>query len=119
MTLIFCDFLFDGGALLFDDADDDDGGASIASGLSFVVLSFDVDDDEDDNFVTTAICCAGLKNNKIEIKYNFTIFLKLKKFLFCLSLCLSIHQRDALLNPHSQRNAILQRRGFDNVTVEI
>ena len=59
MTLIFCDFLlFDGDALLFDD-DDDDGGASIASGLSFVELSFDVDDADDDvDFVTTAICCA-------------------------------------------------------------
>ena len=118
MTLIFCDFLlFVGGALLFDD--DDDDGASIASGLSLVELLFDVDDDGDDDFVTTAICCAGLKNNKIEIKYNFTIFLKLKNSFFCLSLCLNIHQRDALVNPHSQRNAILQRRGLDNVTVEI
>ena len=56
MTLIFCDFLFDdGGALLFDD----DGGASMASGLSLVELSFDVDDVDDDvDFVTTAICCA-------------------------------------------------------------
>ena len=61
MTLIFCDFLFVGGALLFDD--DDDGGASIASGLSLVALLFDVDDGEDVAFVTTAICCAGLKNN--------------------------------------------------------
>ena len=67
MTLIFCDFLlFVGGALLFDD-DDDDSGASIASGLSLVELSFDVDDDDDVDFVTTAICCAGLKNNNIEI----------------------------------------------------
>ena len=57
MTLILFDF--DGGALLFDDADDDDGGASIASGLSLVELSFDVDDVDDDvDFVTTAICCA-------------------------------------------------------------
>ena len=65
MTLIFCDFLlFVGGALLFDD-DDDDGGASIASGLSLVELSFDIDDDDDDvDFVTTAICCAGLKTTK-------------------------------------------------------
>ena len=63
MTLIFCDFLlFVGGALLFDD--DDDGGASMASGLSFVELSFDVDDDDDVDFVTTAICCAGLKTTK-------------------------------------------------------
>ena len=59
MTLIFCDFLlFVGSALLFD------GGASIASGLSFVVLSFDVDDEDDVDFVTTAICCAGLKTTK-------------------------------------------------------
>ena len=67
MTLIFCDFLlFVGGALLVDD-DDDDGGASIASGLSLDVLSFDVDDDDDDvDFVTTAICCAGLKQQKIK-----------------------------------------------------
>ena len=57
MTLIFCDFLFDGGTLLFDD----DAGASIASGLSFVELSFDVDDEGDADFVTTAICCAELK----------------------------------------------------------
>ena len=57
MTLIFCDFLFDGDALLFDD-DDDDGGASIASGLSLVELSFDDDDDDDVKFVTTAICSA-------------------------------------------------------------
>ena len=63
MTLIFCDFLLFVGALLFDD----DGGASIASGLSFVELSFDVDDDDDVDFVTIAICCAGLKTNKIEI----------------------------------------------------
>ena len=63
MTLIFCDFLFDCGALLFDD-DDDDGGASIASGLSLVELSFDVDDVNDVDFVTTAICCAGLKTTK-------------------------------------------------------
>ena len=63
MTLIFCDFLlFVGGALLFDD-DDDDGGASIASGLSLVELSFDIDDDDVD-FVTTAICCEGLKTTK-------------------------------------------------------
>ena len=72
MTLIFCDFsLFVGGAFLFDD-DDDDGGASIASGLSFVELSFDVDDDDDVDFVTTAICCAGLKTtntNRNLIKY--------------------------------------------------
>ena len=62
MILILFDFLlFVGGALLFDDADDDDGGASIASGLSLVELSFDADDDEDVDFVTTAICCAGLK----------------------------------------------------------
>ena len=62
MTLIFCDcLLFVGAALLFFDDDDDDGGASIARGLSFVELSFDVDDDEGFNFVTTAICCAGLK----------------------------------------------------------
>ena len=61
MTLIFCDFLLFVGGALFDD-DDDDGGASIASGFSFVELSFDVDDvDDDDDFVTTAICCAGLK----------------------------------------------------------
>ena len=68
MTLIFCDFLlFVGSALLFDD-DDDDGGASIASGLSFVELSFDVDDDDDDaDFVTTAICCAGLKTTKYKL----------------------------------------------------
>ena len=66
MTLIFCDFLlFDGAALLFDD--DDDGGASIASGLSFVELSFDVDDDDDDDFVTTAICCEGLKTTKYKL----------------------------------------------------
>ena len=66
MTLIFCDFLlFVGGALLVDDDDDDDdGGASIASGLSFVELSFDVDDGDDVDFVTTAICCAGLKTTK-------------------------------------------------------
>ena len=65
MTLIFCDFLlFVGDALLFDDADDDDDGASIASGLSLVELSFDVDDDDDVDFVTTAICCAGLKTTK-------------------------------------------------------
>ena len=65
MTLIFCDFLlFVGGALLVDD---DDGGASIASGLSLVELSFDVDDDDDD-FVTTAICCAGLKTTKYKYK---------------------------------------------------
>ena len=60
MILIFCDFLlFVGRALLFDD-DDDDGGASIASGLSLVELSFD-DDDDDVDFVTTAICCEGLR----------------------------------------------------------
>ena len=63
MTLIFCDFLFDG-AVLFDDDDDDDDGASIPSGLSFVELSFDDDDDDDVDFVTTAICCAGLKTTK-------------------------------------------------------
>ena len=64
MTLIFCDFLLIvGSALLFDDNDDDDG-ASIASGLSLVELSFDVDDDDDVDFVTTAICCAGLKTTK-------------------------------------------------------
>ena len=64
MTLIFCDFLlFVGGALLFDD-DDDVGGASIASGLSFVELLFDVDDDDDNVFVTMATCCAGLKTTK-------------------------------------------------------
>ena len=68
MTLIFCDFLlFVGGALLFDD-DDDDGGASIARGLSLVELLFDVDDDDDVDFVTTAICCAGLKITNIEIE---------------------------------------------------
>ena len=68
MTLIFCDFLlFVGGTLLFDD-DDDDGGASIASGLSFVELPFDVDDDDNVDFVTTAICCAGLKT-----KYKYKI----------------------------------------------
>ena len=68
MTLIFCDFLlFVGSALLFDD-DDDDGGASIASGLSLVELSFDVDDDDDVDFVTTAICCAGLKTTKYKYK---------------------------------------------------
>ena len=62
--MIFCDFLlFDGAALLFDD-DDDDGGASIASGLSLVELSFEVDDDNNVDFVTTAICCAGLKQTK-------------------------------------------------------
>ena len=74
MTLIFCDF--DGGALLFDD-DDDDGGASMASGLSFVELSFDVDDDDDVKFVTTAICCEGLKqqNTNLKCNKNFTIFL--------------------------------------------
>ena len=64
MTLIFCDFLlFVGAALLFED-DDDDGGASIASGL--VELSFDVDEDVDFDFVTTAICCAGLKTTRIK-----------------------------------------------------
>ena len=69
MTLIFCDFLlFVGGAFLFDDDDDDDGGASIASGLSLVELSFDVDDDDDIDFVTTAICCAGLKTTKYKYK---------------------------------------------------
>ena len=71
MTLIFCDFLlFVGGALLFDDDDDDDDddGASIARGLSFVELSFDVDDDDDVDFVTTAICCAGLKTTKYKYK---------------------------------------------------
>ena len=63
MTLIFCDFL------LFDDDDeDDDGGASMASGLSLVELSFDVDDDDDVDFVTTAICCAGLKITKYKYK---------------------------------------------------
>ena len=113
MTLIFCDFLlFVGGALLFDD--DDDDGASIARGLSLVELSFDVDDDDDVDFVTTAICCAGLKNNKIQIILQFS-----QVNFFRLLLCLNIHQRDALANPHSQRNAILQRRSFDNVTVEI
>ena len=67
--MIFCDFLlFVGDALLFDD-DDDDGGASIASSLSFVELSFDVDDDDDDDgFVTIAICCAGLKTTKYKKK---------------------------------------------------
>ena len=60
MTLIFCDFLCVGSALLFDD-DDDDGGASIASGLSLVELLIDVDDDDDVKFVITAICCEGLK----------------------------------------------------------
>ena len=60
VTLIFCDFLLFVGALLFDDDDDGDGGASIASGISPVELSFDVDDDDDDDFVTTAICCAEL-----------------------------------------------------------
>ena len=72
MTLILFDFLLIvGGALLFDDDDDDDddGGASMASGLSFVELSFDVDDDDDDvDFVTTAICCAGLKTTKYKYK---------------------------------------------------
>ena len=64
MTLIFCDFLlFVGGDLLFDD----DGGASIASGLSLVELSFNVDDDDDVDFVTTAICCAGLKTTKYKL----------------------------------------------------
>ena len=64
MTLIFCDFLlFGGSSLLFGDDDDDDG-ASIASGLSLVELSFDVDDDDDVDFVTTAIFCAGLKTTK-------------------------------------------------------
>ena len=64
MTLIFCVFLlFVGGALLFDD---DDGDASIASGLSFVKLLFDDDDDVD--FVTTAICCEGLKTTKYKYK---------------------------------------------------
>ena len=67
MILIFCEFLlFVGGALLFDD--DDDGGASIASGLSLVALLFDVDDGEDVAFVTTAICCAGLKTTKYKYK---------------------------------------------------
>ena len=66
MTLIFCVFLlFVGGALLFDD---DDGDASIASGLSFVTLLFDVDDDDDVDFVTIAICCAGLKTTKYKYK---------------------------------------------------
>ena len=65
MTLIFCVFLLFVGALFFDDDDDDDdGGASIASGFSFVVLSFDVDDDDDVDFVTIAICCTGLKTTK-------------------------------------------------------
>ena len=65
MTLIFCDFLlFVGDALLFDD----DDGASITSGLSLVELSFDVDDDDDVDFVTTAICCAGLKTTRIQIE---------------------------------------------------
>ena len=63
MTLIFCDFLLFDGTLLFDVADND-GGASIASGLSLVELSFDVDGDDDVDFVTTAICCAGLKTTK-------------------------------------------------------
>ena len=63
MTLIFCDFLFDIGALMFE-GDDADGGASIASGLSLVKLSFDDDDVDDVDFVTTAICCAGLKTTK-------------------------------------------------------
>ena len=67
MTLIFCDFLLFVGALLFDD-DDDVGGASIASGLSLVELSFDVDDDDNVDFVTTAICCAGLKTTKYKYK---------------------------------------------------
>ena len=66
MTLIFCVFLF-GGTLLFEDDDDDDG-ASIASGLSFVDLSFDVDDDDDVDFVKTATCCAGLKTTKYKYK---------------------------------------------------
>ena len=65
MTLIFCDFLlFVGGAVLLDDDDDDDGSASIASGLSLVELSFDVDEDDDVDFVITAICCATLKTTK-------------------------------------------------------
>ena len=71
MTLIFCDFLlFVGGTLLFE-GDDADGGASIASGLSLVKLSFDVDDDDDVDFVTTAICCAGLKTTKHKYKIKF------------------------------------------------
>ena len=65
MTLNLFDVcLFVGRALLVDDDDDDDGGASIASGLSLVELSFDIDDDDDVDFVTTAICCAGLKTTK-------------------------------------------------------
>ena len=77
MTLIFCVFLlFVGDALLVDDDDDDDGGASMASGLSFVELSFDVDDDNDVDFVTTAICCAGLK----QTKYKYKILIKFYNF---------------------------------------
>ena len=69
--MIFCDFLLFVGALLFDDDDDDDGGASIASGLSFVELLFDVDGDDDVDFVTTAICCAGLKKQQnTNIKFD-------------------------------------------------
>ena len=52
---------------MFEDDDDDDG-ASIASGLSFVDLSFDVDDDDDVDFVKTATCCAGLKTTKYKYK---------------------------------------------------
>ena len=54
------------------DVDDDDDGASIASGLSLVELLFDVDDDADVDFVTTAICCEGLKTTNTNT--NFTIF---------------------------------------------
>ena len=81
MTLIFCDFLlFVGGALLFDDDDDDDG-ASIASGLSFVELMFDVDDDDDVDCVTTTICCAGLKQQNKNYM-QFYNFLKSKNSFF-------------------------------------
>ena len=59
--------------------DNDDGDASIASGLSFVLL-IDVDVDDDVDFVTTAICCAGLKTTKY--KYKFYNFLEVKKYFF-------------------------------------
>ena len=44
MTLILFDFLL---FVVDDEDEDDDGGASIARGLSFVELLFDVDDDDD------------------------------------------------------------------------
>ena len=61
MTLILLDFL-----LIEENEEDVDDDASMASGFSLVELSFDVDDDDDVDFVTTAICCVGLKTT-IEI----------------------------------------------------